>query len=269
MIQNETKNKLNLLREYLGQLKNTAVAFSGGVDSSLLLAVASEVLGKNVIAVTARSAFFSKRELNESERFCESLGVRQIFADCDVLRNSCITENPVNRCYLCKKDVFSKIISCVRENNFSSVCEGTNADDLSDFRPGMQAVKELGVKSPLLECGFHKAEIRELLSEMKFSVAAKPSMACLASRIPYGEEITAAKLMMVEKAENFLKELGAGQVRVRLHGENLCRIEVPEGEMQNVFAQREKIVSEFSSLGFKYVSLDLCGYRTGSLNEVL
>ena len=257
MAEKEIHEKLENLKNYLRSLTSVMVAFSSGVDSTFLLKVAHDVLCENAVAVTAKSCSFPKREADEAEAFCKKEGVRHFTVDSEELDIPEFRHNPKNRCYLCKKELFTKIISLAKENKIAFVCEGSNMDDNGDYRPGLQAVAELGVKSPLLS------------KEMNLPTWKKQSFACLSSRFPYGEEISEKKLSMVDRAEQFLLDKGFGQLRVRIHGENLARIEVSPVEMEKAFLLREEIVGALKSFGFLYVSLDLQGYRTGAMNEVL
>lgn len=265
----DLSKKLNDLREYLRSLESVAVAFSSGVDSTFLLSVAHEVLGDKAVAVTATSCSFPKRESDEASGFCKKNGIRQIVVQSEELEIPEFRHNPVNRCYLCKKELFNKIIKLAKENGIAFVCEGSNMDDNGDYRPGLLAVAELGVKSPLRDCKLYKDEIREISKQMGLPTWKKQSFACLSSRFPYGEEINEKKLMMVDKAEQLLLDMGFQQIRVRIHGENLARIEVMPSEMKKILSNSEIITQKFKSFGFAYVSLDLQGYRTGSMNEVL
>ncbi len=263
-----SKDYLVDLRGYLQKLGKVVVAFSGGVDSTFLLKAAVDALGANVLAVTGRSTAFPERELQEALQFAQSLGVNHLIIDSEELDVEGFSDNPTNRCYLCKKELFSKIISIANEHNIEAVLDGSNADDSNDYRPGMKALHELGVKSPLQDLGIDKEEIRKLSKEWGLPTWDKPSFACLSSRFPYGEKITKDKLSMVDQAEQYLLELGFRQVRVRHHGE-LARIEVGPEERMSFFEEGliEKVYQNFKKIGFVYTALDLKGYRTGSMNE--
>lgn len=268
-MEKELEKKLTSLQDYLKSLGSVAVAFSGGVDSTFLLKVAHDTLNDKAAAVTARSCSFPKRELLETEAFCAANGIRHFEVDSEELSIPGFDHNPKNRCYLCKKELFEKIGALAKENGFAYVCEGSNMNDNGDYRPGLVAVAELGVKSPLRECGLYKDEIRELSREMNLPTWNKQSFACLASRFVYGEEITKKKLGMVDKAEQLLLDLRFRQVRVRIHGENLARIEVGADEMSRLFEKRNEVAERLKEFGFTYVTLDLQGYRTGAMNEGL
>ena len=262
--------KKQKLEEYLKELGSVAVAYSSGVDSTFLLKTAKEVLGDKVIAVTARSCSFPARELNEAIAFCEKEGIRQFVVESEELDIEGFRQNPKNRCYLCKHELFEKIIKLAHENGIEYVAEGSNMDDNGDYRPGLIAVAELGVKSPLRYAELTKEEIRELSKEMGLPTWKKPSFACLASRFVYGETITEEKLNRVDKAEQLLLDLGFSQVRVRIHG-NIARIEIQPDEFAKLIEEnvRNKVYAALKDLGFDYVSMDLAGYRTGSMNETL
>jgi len=261
-------HKLELLRDIIRGCGSLAVAFSGGVDSTFLLYVAHEVLGDRAIAVTSVTTVFPRREKDEASDFCAGHGIRQVIVEYDELEVPGFADNPPDRCYLCKKALFSKMISVCRAEGIDHIAEGSNTDDDGDYRPGLKAIAELGVSSPLREAGLTKNEIRELSREFGLPTWDKPSYACLASRFPYYHKITADKLAMVEKAEDYLISAGFRQVRVRVHGD-VARIEVPVECMETVLRSREDIVSALQGFGFLYVSLDLGGYKTGSLNKGL
>ena len=262
--------KQEALKRYIRELGSMVVAFSGGVDSTFLLKTAHDVLGDGVIAVTARSCSFPERELKEASAFCERENIRHIICDSEELEIDGFCENPVNRCYLCKSELFTKIWAIARENMIKYVAEGSNTDDDGDYRPGHAAIEEQGVKSPLRRAGLSKDEIRTLSREMGLPTWDKQSFACLSSRIPYGESITPERLAMVDKAEQLLLDMGFRQVRVRHHG-NIARIETDENGF-SILADRKRrdlIHASFKEYGFTYVTVDILGYRTGSMNETL
>lgn len=262
--------KFQLLKENLINLGSAAIAYSGGVDSTFLLKAAYDVLGDKVIAVTAKSSTYPEREFKEATSYINDLGAKHIVIISEELDIQGFSKNPTNRCYFCKKELFTKIKEVAANHNIKYVMDGSNSDDTGDFRPGMKAAKELQVISPLKDAGLTKKDIRELSKRLNVPTWNKPSFACLSSRIPYGNEITVEKLGMVEKAEQMLLDMGFWQVRVRHHGE-IARIEVSQEEREKFFNIEimDKIGTEFRKIGFKYVTLDLLGYRTGSMNEVL
>ena len=270
IVMDAVHEKKQKLEQYLQELGSVAVAFSSGVDSTFLLKVASDVLKDNVIAVTAKSHSFPSRELKEAVSFCEKEGIRQVVIESEELSIDGFRKNPKNRCYLCKKELFRKIIETASDNGISYVAEGSNIDDNGDYRPGLAAIAELGIKSPLREVGLTKEEIRVLSKEMGLPTWDKPSYACLASRFVYGETISEEKLKMVEESEQLLLDLGFRQMRVRIHG-NIARIEVLPDEFPKLLDEkvRSEVYSKLKNLGFDYVTMDLAGYRTGSMNETL
>ena len=264
-------SKYSELKQYLASLEKAAVAFSGGVDSTFLLYAAKEALGENVLAVTSSSPFFPARELETTRSFCREQGIRhRIMENPEVLENEEITRNPVNRCYLCKHEIFENLLDLCRQEGIGEIVEGSNLDDEGDYRPGMKAIQELGIRSPLRQTGFTKEEIRILARYLGLPVWNKPSSACLASRIPYGDEISEEKLRMIDQAEQLLLDLGFRQLRVRGHG-MIARIELEPSAFTTILKEdiREKVYQAFRDIGFSYVTLDLLGYRTGSLNESL
>ena len=264
------KKKYDRLKEYLHSLESVTVAFSGGVDSTFLLYAAAEALGDRAMAVTARSASFPERELGEAIAFCREHGIRQEQIDSDELHIEGFAENPKNRCYLCKRELFNKIRDLAGREGMKEVAEGSNLDDNGDYRPGLMAVEELGIKSPLREIGFTKDEIRSLSKHLGLPTWDKPSFACLASRFPYGEEINERKLSMVDKAEQYLIDQGFNQVRVRIHGD-IARIELEPSQFDRFMQEKVRlgVYEAFKDMGYSYVTLDVKGYRTGSMNEVI
>lgn len=266
----ELNCKLQALERELKELGSVAVAFSGGVDSTFLLKMAHEVLGDSAVAVTARSCSFPKRELEEAKTFCREEGIRHFVCDSEELEIEGFSQNPKNRCYLCKKELFEKIQIIAGENHIAYIAEGSNLDDNGDYRPGLQAVAEMHIKSPLRAAGLTKEDIRILSRSMGLPTWNKQSFACLASRFPYGDTITREKLSMVDQAEQFLLDLGFHQVRVRIHGD-IARIELMPAEFNRLLQEEIRIpVNErLKEIGFGYVAMDLAGYRTGSMNETL
>jgi len=269
-VNTQRDQKLARLKEVIRGHGSLLVAFSGGCDSTFLLKVAHDVLADRAMAVTARSETYPSTEYQEAARFAQDIGVRHLTIDTSELSVEGFSSNPPDRCYFCKGELFEKLLEIAREHGIQYVADGSSLDDASDHRPGMRAAAELGVVSPLKKAGLTKDDIRELSKMLGLPTWDKPSFACLASRFPYGEEITAEKLNMVEAAEDFIRNLGFRQVRVRHHG-TIARIEVPEEDMGRFLdcSVRQSVFSRLKEIGYVYVSLDLKGYRSGSLNEVL
>lgn len=264
----ELEYKYQHLQEYLLSLGSVAIAFSGGVDSTFLLRTAHDVLGDQVLAVTASSCSFPERELKEAQAFCRQNGIAHIICKSEELDIEGFRQNPKNRCYLCKHELFEKIWAIAEKHGFAAVAEGSNRDDNGDYRPGLLAVEELGVQSPLREAGLCKKEIRELSKRLGLPTWNKQSFACLSSRFVYGETITEEKLGMVDQAEQLLLDLEFHQVRVRIHGK-IARIEIMPDEFEKLLSVRQQITERLQELGFTYVTMDLTGYRTGNMNEVI
>lgn len=264
-------DKRDKLKNLLSQFDRAAVAFSGGVDSTFLLFIAAETLGPDrVVALTADTPIFPAHELAESVDLAGQIGVRQVIVPCAALEQDKIAANSPERCYHCKLEIFSLFLARARELGFQSLLDGSNLDDLDDYRPGRKALAELNIVSPLLEAGLTKAEIRELSRQAGLATADKPSYACLASRFPYGTRLTAEGLQQVARCEDFLRQRGLRTFRVRYH-DDIARIEVSLDEMPRMIEDRFRIalLAEFKAAGFTFVALDLEGYRTGSLNESL
>ncbi|MEW5767459.1 MAG: ATP-dependent sacrificial sulfur transferase LarE [bacterium] len=262
----EAEEKLEQMKALLMKMGSVLVAYSGGVDSSLVLKAASDVLGEKVLAVTARSPLYPSSELEAARIMAGGWGVRHLVIDSDELNVPGFAENPRNRCYLCKKDLFARLSQIAGQEGLNYILDGSNASDTSDFRPGRQAAKEFGVRSVLEEVGLTKDEVRSLSKRLGLPTHDKPSAACLASRFPYEARITQEALRRVAQAEAYLKGLGISQVRVR-HYKDLCRIEVGKQEMYLCLEKQDEVVDRLKKIGYTYVTLDLEGYRTGSMNE--
>jgi len=263
------QHKLVCLKRKICGYKSCVIAFSGGQDSALLLKLCAQILPKtNILAVTAVSATYPKDELRKAKILARGIGVKLKVIKTAELDNKKFTANSALRCYFCKKELFSKLIVIARKKKFNCVLDASNISDKLDYRPGSIAKKELKIKSPLLEAGFNKKDIRKLSKRLGLSSWNKPSLACLASRIPYGTKITAGLLRRIDQAEAYLISLGFRQVRLR-HYNGLCRIEVEKKDINRLLRNRQAIVDKLKNLGYNYITLDLEGYRTGSLNEVI
>lgn len=262
--------KKQRLEEILRQLGCVAIAFSAGVDSTFLLKIAHDVLKNQAVAITAHSCSFPAREQKEARAFCRAEGIEQILVASEELSIAGFRQNPENRCYLCKHALFTKFLQAAAQRGIPYVAEGSNVDDIGDYRPGLMAVAELGIQSPLRDVGLTKAEIRQLSRELGLPTWDKPSFACLASRFVYGQPITEEKLSMVEQAEQMLLDLGFRQVRVRVHGD-LARIELLPEELSKLLQDgaAPRLEKDLRALGFSYVCLDLGGYQTGSMNRTI
>lgn len=254
--------KQNLLK--IGQ-SGLCVAFSGGVDSTLILKAAVDLLGEKVTAVTFSSRLSPKTEMDEAAKLAENIGAKHFVLQFDEFEDEKIITNPVDRCYHCKSYIFSSLKRFCRENNLGEVADGTNFDDLSQYRPGLQALRELNIHSPLAECGFTKAEVRECARELGLTVHSKPSAPCMATRVPYGTRLTDELLKRIERSEETLKALGFSGLRVRAHGD-IARIELPKDQFQSAVRKSEMIAQELKKAGFNYVTLDLEGFRSGSMD---
>jgi uncharacterized protein len=271
MIDPELQSKYTELRSILHDMGSVAIGFSGGIDSTLLIRVATDVLGKEALAVIGRSETYPTREFEEAIQLASSFGARYRIVNTEETDNLKFRENPPDRCYFCKTELFGKLNLIAQEEGIRWTADGTIIDDLGDFRPGMKAKSEQSVRSPLLEAGFSKADVRALAFELNIPTWDKPSFACLSSRFPYGQGITKENLTKVDAAETFMRDLGFRFFRVRHHDDRTARLEIGSQEIQRLFeaSLREKIVGKMKELGFVYVTLDLQGFRSGSMNEIL
>jgi uncharacterized protein len=258
--------KLERLKQRIADRGNLLIAISGGVDSSLLTKVAYDVLAEKALAVTLDSETLPRSELEHAKEVAKTIGVKHIIVPFSELLNGDFVKNPTNRCYYCKKESARILKKVASDNGIKCIVDGVNFSDLDENRPGIKASDEEGIWHPLAEVGITKQEVRILAKEIGLSTWNKPSMACLSSRIPYGERITSEKLKMIEDAEEILKSLGFSQIRVRKHGD-IARIELLEDEMEKLFGLKEKVIKELRRIGFKYITVDLEGYRSGSMDE--
>lgn len=271
MKENTIKLKLTNLKQNIKKYNKVMVAFSGGVDSTFLLAVCAETLGKdNVAAATASSETYIESELTSAKAIAQRIGVQYVIIETEELSDPIFSSNPKDRCYYCKKSFYSKLVAVSQNMSIGIIFDGSNVDDVSDYRPGLTASQEMGIISPLMEEGFTKDDIRLLSKEMGLPTWNKPANPCLASRIPYGDPITKEKLKAIAEAEKFIRQMGFETLRVRHHG-SLARIEIPSGDLSRFMEQgiREQVNRHLKSLGFVWVAVDIEGYRTGSLNGAI
>jgi uncharacterized protein len=258
------ETKLDHLRKILSSMDNLAIAFSGGIDSSLVLRVASDLPESRVMAFMAVSELIPQHESSEAERIAESLGVSFRKISVQVMENDAFMENSKERCYLCKRMIFERLLKAAGEENLDTLVDGTNLDDLGEDRPGLRALEELGVRSPLAEVRISKAEVREMARRLGMEIVERPENTCLATRIPRGQTITIEKLQRIDDAESFLRSLGIHQLRVRDH-DGLARIEVLPDQLEIILNRANAVASRFRELGFRFITLDLEGFRSGSV----
>ena len=271
MLTHDVEKKYGDLRAILNEMGTVALGYSGGVDSTLLLKVAADVLGTRALAMIGRSETYPTREFEEAVALAQQMGARYVVVTTEETDDLKFRENPPDRCYFCKTELFGKLEQIASQEGIHWIADGTITDDVGDFRPGMRARQEKNVRSPLLEAGFSKADVRELSKHLELPTWDKPAFACLSSRFPYGTGITKENLTRVDSAETFLRDAGFRFFRVRFHDEKTARIEVGTQEIHRLLddSLRERLVKHLKALGFLYVTLDLQGYRTGSMNEVL
>lgn len=260
--------KARRLNDIIRDLDSVVVAFSGGVDSALLSRLSFDILGDKALAVTASSETYPAHELESAKKLAKEIGITHLIIETKELEIEGFSDNPPDRCYFCKSELFGKLRDIADGEGYANVADGTNLDDTQDYRPGSKAAQELGVRSPLKEAGLTKEDIRRLSEELELSTWDKPSYACMSSRFPYGEEITLEDLAKVSAAEDFLRGMGLGQFRVRHHG-TIARLELTPEDFPLVIERRDQITEKFREIGYTYITLDLQGYRTGSMNEVL
>lgn len=266
----EARLKLSALKDNFRDMTSVIIAYSGGVDSAFMANVANDVLGVKSLAITAKSPSLAKSELREAVLLGEKLGLNHRIIETEEVQRPDYRANTSNRCFYCKDELYDRLANIARTENFSWIANGTNADDLKDFRPGLNAAKKYSVRSPLVEVGLSKSEIRLLSKEMGLSVWDKPAQACLSSRVPYGTTVTVEALESISVAEEHLRNLGISQIRVRHHG-NMARIEIEPKDFHILVDEgvRNNVIKFFKSIGYIYITLDLAGFRSGSLNEVM